>query len=247
MKSLLSVFKRKKARCVPPVECSAADREIIDFVMRAGISMASEERLWATLMAVKHTLENNIAGDIVECGVWRGGNALIAAELNSRYGNPKRIFLYDTFLGMTEPGSSDKDAVAGIAASQKFADQQKQGYNNWCFASLSEVEENFSRRGLLSDRIVFVPGDVSTTLLRESNLPGEISVLRLDTDWYESTKKELDVLYPRLTLGGVILLDDYGHWAGCRKAVDEYFEKLADSRPLLTYTDYTGRLAVKYR
>lgn len=247
MKRLLSVFKRKKLRCIAPVECSAADKEIIDYVIGARISMASEERLWATLMAVKHSLENNIAGDIVECGVWRGGNALIAAELNRRYGNPKRVFLYDTFLGMTEPSSPDKDVLAGIAASEKFADQQKQGYNAWCFAPLSEVEANFSHRGLLSDRIVFVPGDVSNSLTDESNLPSQISVLRLDTDWYESTKTELEVLYPRLSLGGVLLLDDYGHWAGCRRAVDEYFEKLADHRPLLQYTDYTGRLAVKYR
>jgi predicted O-methyltransferase YrrM len=96
---------------------------------------------------------------------------------------------------------------------------------------------------LLSPSVRFVEGDVVQSLKIESNLPESISVLRLDTDWYESTRAELEVLYPRLSPGGVLIIDDYGHWGGAKKAVDEYFR--GRPKPLLQYTDYTGRMGVK--
>ena len=82
-------------------------------------------------------------------------------------------------------------------------------------------------------------GDVLSTLAVPDNLPLKIAVLRLDTDWYESTRMELETLYPRLSVDGVIMIDDYGHWTGARRAVDEYFAR--GQRPLLQYTDATGR------
>ena len=96
----------------------------------------------------------------------------------------------------------------------------------------------------ISDNFKFIEGDILKTLLNKSNVPDKISVLRLDTDWYESTKIELEVLYPKLQKGGVILIDDYGHWGGCKKAVDEYFSKM-QNKPLFIPSDYTGRVAVK--
>lgn len=92
----------------------------------------------------------------------------------------------------------------------------------------------------------FVKGDVATTLRDETNLPSLISVLRLDTDWHDSTLAELQTLYPRLSVGGSLLIDDFGYWDGARKAVEDYFATLPPRvRPLLHYTDYTGRMGVK--
>jgi len=87
-----------------------------------------------------------------------------------------------------------------------------------------------------------VAGAVEDTL--PDRAPMEIALLRLDTDWYASTKHELETLYPRLVSGGVLMLDDYGHWTGCRKAVDEYFAANAPA-PLLNRIDYTARVATK--
>lgn len=93
------------------------------------------------------------------------------------------------------------------------------------------VKDNFARFGLLDDLIVFVQGDVATTL-HGKDVPSEISLLRLDTDFYESTLVELEILWPRLVVGGILILDDYGHWDGARRAVDEYFSE-ANLKPLM--------------
>lgn len=89
----------------------------------------------------------------------------------------------------------------------------------------------------------FVIGPVEETLI--TKVPERIALLRLDTDWYESTRAELEYLYPRLVVGGVLIVDDYGHWKGARKAVDEYFAALGNDAPLLNRLDYTGRMAVR--
>jgi O-methyltransferase len=91
-------------------------------------------------------------------------------------------------------------------------------------------------------RIHFVKGKVEDTI--PNGAPSRIAILRLDTDWYESTRHELENLYPRLSPRGVLIIDDYGHWAGCRQAVDEYIHS-NKIKLLLNRVDYTGRVAVK--
>ena len=153
--------------------------------------------------------------------------------------------LFDTFEGMTPPTPDDVHAQSGQPAEVKFqAHAMPEGGNAWCRATLPEVRANFAAFGIDPQRVHFVQGDVAQTLQQPANLPEKIAVLRLDTDWYESTRAELEVLYPRLARGGVLIVDDYGHWSGARKAVDEYFARLAP-RPFLQFTDYTGRCAVK--
>ena len=93
-----------------------------------------------------------------------------------------------------------------------------------------------------SNKYKLIKGPVEDTLNVEENLPKKISVLRLDTDFYESTKKELEILYPRLVKNGILIIDDYGHWQGSRKAVDEYFQ---NDEVLLNYIDYTCRMIIK--
>ena len=93
-----------------------------------------------------------------------------------------------------------------------------------------------------SKNVKLIQGDVAETLLESKNLPEKIAILRLDTDWYESTRIELERLYPLLEPGGVLIIDDYGHFDGARKAVDEYFKA---ERPWMHYVDYTCRLILK--
>jgi len=125
---------------------------------------------------------------------------------------------------MTEPGLND--SRIGTRNSKEVLDKwvlsQQADSNAWDFATLDEVRRNFIRFDLLDESIKFIVGDVRKTLL-EDDLPGSISLLRLDTDFYDSTLIEMQVLWPRLVPGGILILDDYGHWDGARKAVDEYF------------------------
>lgn len=225
-----------------PVEISEADKAIFHYVRENQLSTSTDERLYATIMACRYAVERGIEGDFVECGVWRGGNSVLAAGVFRALNADKSVLLFDTFAGMTAPTADDVNFRGEVAAA-KFKTSQRGGYNEWCYAPMEEVGANFQKAGLLSDRIKFIKGDVATTLADPGNLPPKISVLRLDTDWYESTKAELEILYPRLTTGGILILDDYGHWGGARKAVDEYFN--AKSRPFFQYIDHTGRLAVK--
>jgi hypothetical protein len=220
-----------------PVELTTEELNIAVDIISNKLSMVSYERLWATLMACKYAINNNIKGDFVECGIWRGGNAIAAASIFKLYGSKKKVWLFDTFAGMTEPTEVDVERHTGDLAVDQY-------HNRWACASLEDVKNNFEKRNLLYNNIIFTPGDVCETLDIKKNIPNKICVLRLDTDWYESTKKELEILYPRLSIGGCLIVDDYGHWTGATKATDEYFDK-NKNRPFFHYTDYTGRVGVK--
>src|SRR5574340_1031807 len=181
-------------------------------------------------MSCHYVIDQRIPGDFVECGVWRGGNAILAADVFRRRSPERNVYLFDTFAGMTEPRMDDID-FNGVDAIHRYRDSMKGNDSGWCYASLEEVRNNFLAASLLTDRVRFIAGDVAVSLNTSSNLPNAISVLRLDTDWYESTFKELNILYPRVSDRGVLIVDDYGHWAGARRAVDEYFH--TRKRPFL--------------
>jgi hypothetical protein len=240
---LSSLFDKPKTTLDFPVEFDEGDRRIVGRVIARKLSMTSRERLFATLLACRHVASADIAGDFVECGVWRGGNALIAADVFARLSKPATVHLFDTFAGMTEPTEHDVANADGASARDRYAKDARGTHNAWCYASLEGVQNNFREAGLLNDAVRFVQGDVLQTLADKDNLPSRISVLRLDTDWYESTKAELEILWPLLQPGGILMVDDYGHWGGAKKAVDEFFEGKA--KPFFHYIDYTGRLAVK--
>jgi O-methyltransferase len=204
-------------------------------------TMTSYERVLAMIDAVEYTVRNRIKGDIVECGVWKGGSIMAAMIALVKLGDRKRrIWLYDTFEGMTAPQRLDL-SVRGECAEEIYAQHQQTG-SRWCEAALEEVKANLSRCDYPPELVRFVVGPVEQTL--KQTLPGRISLLRLDTDWYESTKCELEILYPRLTRSGVLIVDDYGHWAGSKKAVDEFFAN-APFRPLFHRIDYSGRLILR--
>lgn len=222
-----------------PVECGAEDRKILEYIRDHQLTMVSAERLFATLLACRHVVNAALPGDFVECGVWRGGNGILAADIFKRAGQLDRgIWLFDTFDGMVRPGVEDTDGLTGRPALDKF-----QEHKDWCMATVDEVEANFTNAGVMTSAVRLVVGDVERTLKDpEGYLPKKISVLRLDTDWYASTKIELETLWPRVVPGGFLIVDDYGKWRGSRKAVDEFF---GSSRPFFHYIDYTGRMAIK--
>jgi hypothetical protein len=203
-------------------------------------TMTSLERAYALYRSVRYVTNRDIPGDFVECGVWRGGSCMLMAK-TLLAGPPdggrsdRTIYLYDTFSGMTEPGDEDIIAWNGRSVRERF-----ERFSSWA-VSRTEVEANLKGTGYPRERLRFVEGDIVETL--ESSLPESIALLRLDTDWYASTAAELEVLYPLLVPGGVIILDDYGHFKGARKAVDEYFAEHPE--PLFLRADYTGRVAVK--
>lgn len=193
---------------------ASADRELIDLVI-GQYSKSSAARLQGMIDALRLIESEGISGDIVECGVWRGGNIILARKLC-----PDRdCWLYDTFNGMTEPGRFDRKPHGPLAL-HKY--KRKAG-EPWMAASLSEVKKAFFDTGTFDEtRLNFMVGPVERTLVQYSP-PREIALLRLDTDWYSSTKIELEKLYPNLVSGGILIVDDYGHWLGARKAVDDYF------------------------
>ena len=204
-------------------------------------TMTSIERQWALITAIRYLNAARIEGDIVECGVWRGGNMMLAKDLCRDSPVARRFYLYDTFAGMAEPTDDDVSHLER-PAHETYSETRRETHTDWAFASLEDVKENFRRAQLLDESVIFVKGKVEETLREEQKQPTRIAMLRLDTDWYESTKIELEVLYPLLVPGGVLIIDDYGHWAGARKAVDEYFE----NKPvLLNRIDYTARLVVR--
>lgn len=182
--------------------------------------MTSDEKMYALYGALQHVVKMGVLGDVVECGVWRGGSAMLAALTLARLGDTSRtIWLYDTYEGMSEPTRLDVNRF-GARASDLLdnLDRSAGEQNTWAFATLDDVRANMQSTGY--PRIRFVKGKVEDTIPGE--LPERISLLRLDTDWYESTRHELVHLWPRLEQGGVLILDDYGWWDGARRAVDEY-------------------------
>lgn len=205
-------------------------------------TMTSIERMAALYDAVRYLEANDIAGDFVECGVWRGGSSMNMALTLRACGNETRhLYLFDTYAGMSEPTVDDID-VHGRVAQTKFEKLNNNGVNEWCFASLEDVQRNLHSTRYAPERLHFVQGKVEDTL--PASAPERIALLRLDTDWYESTRHELVHLYPRLVPGGVLIIDDYGHWQGARRAVDEYFAEHG-LKPLLFRIDYTGRMMLK--
>jgi hypothetical protein len=205
-------------------------------------TMTSWERLYALYKSVQYVVENRIPGDIVECGVWRGGSMKLSAHVLLALGATDRtLFLYDTFEGMTEPNPEvDLDSYGNNAAND-WLEVQRRGVK-WSYAPIEEVRDVIAGSGYPMDKVVFVKGPVEDTI--PATVPDRISLLRLDTDWYSSTKHEIEHLYPRLSMHGVLLLDDYGHYQGARRAIDEYFDR-AGKRPFLTRIDYSCRAAIK--
>lgn len=222
-------------------DIASDDMEVIRVV--ESYTMTSPERLYALIQAVRYIEGNGIPGDIVECGVWKGGSMMLVAKVLMSLGNMNRnLWLFDTYTGMPRPGEVDVSPTEGGALDLFSAKQTGNNTSNWCYAPLAEVQKAMYGTGYATSKIHFVQGLVEDTIPREA--PARLAILRLDTDWYSSTRHELVHLFPRLSKGGVLIVDDYGHWMGARMATDEYFTEHR-LHLLLTRVDSTGRIGVK--
>lgn len=184
--------------------------------------------------AIKYILKNNIEGVIIECGVDSGDfeHAWIGELM--KHNETRDIYMYDTFSGLTKPGEfdytsekatlyqMDKNTVFNTWSNQIITDN----INGWCFTPLYRVKDRLNATGYPQNKLHYIVGDILETLKIESNIPDKIAILRLDTDWYESSKFELEQLYNNVVIGGVIIFDDYYHWDGQRRATDDFFTKL---------------------
>jgi O-methyltransferase len=238
------------ARGMPQVNATltALEAEVLERVRP--YTLTSPERVVALMDATAYVIGRGVPGALVECGVWRGGSVLAMIDALQRLGvTDRELYLYDTFQGMTRPTELDKSPFEPErSALTAWTRYRKQGQKAWDWAfrpeifSLEQVRDVVYSTGYPPDLIHFVVGPVEETLPPQA--PGDIALLRLDTDWYESTRHELVHLYPKLSDGGVLIIDDYGHWEGARRAVDEYFASQAQPL-LLARIDYTGRMGVK--
>lgn len=186
-------------------------------------TMVDWERCYSVWRGLSYVLNAGIEGALVECGVWKGGVCMLMANTVRASGTGERdIYMYDTYAGMPEPTGFDV-SVKGQDARGEWEDSQRDDHNEWCYAPLDVVKQNLASTGYDQSRINFVQGKVQDTI--PQTLPDKIALLRLDTDWYESTYHELTHLYPRLVPGGVIIFDDAYYWHGQRRAMDQYFQE----------------------
>lgn len=181
--------------------------------------------------AINYVLKHNIEGVIIECGVDSGNFEHIWINELMKNNVVRDIYLYDTFAGLVEPTEYDytckdtklysmnKDEVYNVWKSHKINEK----INGWCYTPLEIVQNRLNSTGYPQDRLHYIVGDVMETLKDKNNIPEKIAILRLDTDWYESSKYELEQMYDNVVIGGIIIFDDYYHWDGQRKATDDFF------------------------
>jgi O-methyltransferase len=201
------------------------------------------ERMYSLYKAVEYIIASDIPGDFVECGIWKGGSSMLMLLTSMLFGRTdKNIYMYDTYQGMTEP--SDIDINLKGESARKLLDENinNKEYSTWSLAGLEEVKKNILSTGYPKDKLFFIEGKVEDTI--PAKIPEKISILRLDTDWYESTYHELYHLYPLLSKGGVLIIDDYGHWMGAKYATDKYFNEFKITN-YFHRVDYTARLLIK--
>jgi O-methyltransferase len=219
-------------------------KKLVPYTMTVNRGIESSYSLYK---AVEYIIKNNIPGDFVECGVWRGGSVMLIALALAHFGDTKRkIFLYDTFTGMTKPDEKDVD-WDGLNLQKKWEEDSAQTKSNstmmWGYGgSIEEVRKNVYSSNYPKDNFIFIKGPVENTI--PDTVPEKIALLRLDTDWYASTYHELVHLYPILSVGGILIIDDYGWCRGSRQATDKYIKE-NKLNLFLSRIDESVRLAIK--
>jgi O-methyltransferase len=211
-RALVAAFRRTG---IEPSRRLSLPRELFDegrgepeVLLVHGETMVGRKRLDNVEACVEDVLARGVEGDLIEAGVWRGGvTILMRALLEVRGMTDRRVWVADSFEGLP-PASSSYPVDAAVSRAGAFA------------ASLDEVRSNFARYGLLDDQVEFVVGWFKDTL---PALRGRrFAVVRIDADRYESTLDALESLYPGLSVGGYLIVDDYGAFDACRQAVHDY-------------------------
>lgn len=191
-------------------------------------TMVGMKRLDNVQDCVTDVLRKGVPGDLVETGVWRGGTTIFMRAMLKVYGNTERkVWAADSFEGLPRPDAKRWP--------------QDEGGQLWTYERLmvseKEVRSNFDRYGLLDDQVIFLPGFFEDTLAAAPI--GQIAVLRLDGDMYGSTMEALQTLYPKVSSGGYVLVDDYGGVEQCRQAVTDYRATHEIHKPI-NQVDWTG-------
>jgi hypothetical protein len=229
-----------------PADFSAEEQEICRLI--TPYTMTSKERVISLIRAVRYIERYKIPGAIVECGVWRGGSMMaVAKTLLADSSAERELFLFDTYCGMPEAGEADIDVDGRSGALQveeirRLPPNVRAERNVFAECPIEAVRTNLFSTGYPQSNLHFIKGMVENTIPEQA--PREIALLRLDTDWYESTHHELVHLFPRLSHHGVLIVDDYGYWRGARLAVDDFFERNREP-VLLSRVDEAGRIAVR--
>jgi O-methyltransferase len=250
LKSLLRPLRQKLCPPViagPVVQLSPSDEAIA--VRCRQYTMTSPECIASLLDSVEYIVRRDLPGAFAECGVWRGGSVLaMVLKLMELGVRDRDIYLYDTFEGMTAPTDHDTSPFHAPAskdweAAQKTGGKIYDGLFNEEIFNESLVRDVLLNSGYPAERLHFVRGPVEQTI--PATMPAELALLRLDTDWYESTRHELVHMYPLLTRNGILIIDDYGHWEGAQRATDEYFSDGSALPVLLHRVDHSARLVIK--
>lgn len=176
-------------------------------------TMLSTEALYDLWWSVKYICNNNLNGDIIEFGVWRGGALELIAYALNEYQGSNRIIGFDTFEGHPKPGKNEVD-IWGNDMQKKFKEEKA---GKWAYAKYEYVLSNLNN---VYKNVQLYKGLVDESI--DDNKVGNIAILRLDMDWYKPTKIVLQKFYAKIQKGGLLIIDDYGHHSGARQAVDEF-------------------------
>ena len=197
------------------IELKNDQRKMINDFQRK--CLASELNLWSIYQSLEYIKFQEIDGDIVECGVYNGNTLSFIGLISEKLNLKKNIWGYDTFDGFIKNSFSEKDT--------DFKTGDKVIYDESdIYYTLDDVKKNIIDNDPKNfEKYIFIKGDILETLNKEKNIPTKISFLRLDTDIYKTTKKQLEVMFDRLVSGGILHIDDYGICPGVKKAVDEFF------------------------
>jgi len=190
-------------------------------------TMVGRQRLTNVRWATETVLADNIPGDLIETGVWRGGVTILMRGILEAWGDAeRRVFVADSFQGLPAPNKAyPQDAGHDLSNVTTLA------------VSADQVRANFKRYGLLDQQVEFLEGWFRDTLHQAPI--DQLAILRLDGDLYESTMDALEALYPKVAPGGFVIVDDYGAWEPCRKAVDDYRAAQNITEPIKE-VDWTG-------
>jgi O-methyltransferase/8-demethyl-8-(2,3-dimethoxy-alpha-L-rhamnosyl)tetracenomycin-C 4'-O-methyltransferase len=183
--------------------------------------MVGVQRMTHLAELVVQTLADGVPGDFIETGVWRGGCCILMRGVLPAHGvTDRRVYVADSFSGLPPPNSAAFPKDDGLDLS---------GFTELAI-SLEEVRDNFSRYGLLDEQVVFVKGWFSETLMALE--AGPFALIRLDGDLYESTYVALEALYPKLSPGGFVIIDDFNAIQQCKDAVMDYRARFGIETPL---------------
>lgn len=222
-----------------PNDIPLDDQIILKKIIKNNLTMTSINNILCTYFQVMSILRNSYKGDFIETGTWAGGHAILMGYLLSKYNSNKKIFIFDTFSGMPKPMSNEVRISDNVKANTII----NQNMFNKCIYSLADLEKNIKSFGLNLDRFFFVKGKTQDTLKKFKAIK-HVAFVRMDTDWYESTKAEIEFFWPKLIRHGVVIIDDYAYWSGQKRAIDEYFSKKNDKKSM-HYVDHGTRLFMK--